>query len=84
MLYLFLTFSFYSDIPNDENITLDIFIYDYGIGYTSTGAFNLSSDEVYKTPFAIETYDFYMSISITYPDLPLSGSVYICEIEVKG
>lgn len=77
-------FSFNSDIPNDENITLDIYVYAYGSGYNSRGTFNLSSDKVYKIPFEMNTYIIYTGIEITYPDIPLSGSVYICEMEVKG
>ena len=83
--YSFVLYSFYSDIPNEENITIQIFANDYGFGYyNSRGTFNLSSNEVYTIPFAIYTHFIYMYISITYPDTSLLGRVYICEIEVKG
>ncbi|XP_078330035.1 uncharacterized protein LOC111116243 [Crassostrea virginica] len=77
-------FMLFENIPNDENITLDIYVYAYGSGYNSRGTFNLSSDELYKIPFEMNTYIIYTGIENTYPDIPLSGSVYMCEMEVKG
>ena len=81
--YLYYTFRFYSDIPNKENITLHFWVNDIS-GYYISRRFNISSDKVYKIPFVAYNYHIFMDIAITYPDIPLSGSVYICEIEVKG
>lgn len=77
--------TFYLDIQNDENITLQFLAKEFVFRYFNwKGTFNLSSDDVYRIPFVKNTDAINMDIIITYPNSPLSGNVYICEVEVIG
>ena len=73
------------DIQEDQNITLQISAEKGKFGFfKSSTTFNLSSDEVYRFPFAVHTNDIYMEITITYPNTTLPGSLHVCEIEAIG
>ena len=73
------------DIQDDENITIYISAEKYKFGYYNwSSTFNISSDEVYRIPFAFNTNMVYIEITISYSDNTLPGSLLVCEIEAIG
>ncbi|XP_078330833.1 uncharacterized protein LOC111116246 [Crassostrea virginica] len=82
MINVYLSFK---NIQDDENITIHIFAEKYKFGYYNwSSTFNISSDEVYRIPFAFNTNMVYTEITISYSDNTLPGSLLVCEIEAIG
>nr|XP_022310939.1 uncharacterized protein LOC111116245 [Crassostrea virginica] len=75
----------FKNIQADENITLHISAEKHKFGYSNwSSTFNISSDEVYRIPFAVHSNTIFIEITITYSKYAIPGSLLVCEIEAIG